>query len=258
MLYTISIILIPVVLFAGLFGCFEIGRRFGTHRIKIDPDGAQQGTAVIDGAIFALLGLLLAFTYSGASSRFDERKHLILDEVNNIGTAYLRIDIVPEESRPALRESFRKYVDSRLQVYQKLPDMQAVREELARSTELQQIIWKQAVAASEGVKMVGGGPLFLSAINEMIDITTLRTWAGEIHPPWIVYFMLFFLTLVSSFVAGDATAGSKTRSMAHMLGFIVITSVTVYVILDMEFPRLGLLTVESFDRALIELRASMN
>jgi len=53
----------------------------------------------------ALLGLLLAFTFSGASSRFDARRHLIIEETNAIGTAYLRLGMLPAAAQPALRET---------------------------------------------------------------------------------------------------------------------------------------------------------
>jgi hypothetical protein len=65
----------------------------------------------------------------------------------NIGTAYLRIDVLPPEAQPALRESFKRYLDNRIETYRKIPDVTAVRASLARGNELQLEIWRQAVAA---------------------------------------------------------------------------------------------------------------
>ena len=98
--------------------------------------------------MFALLGLLIAFTFSGAAVRFDQRRSLIVQETNDIGTAYLRLDLLPPSAQPALRDLFRRYLDSRLEVYRRLPDIEAARAELARSNELQGEIWSRAVAAS--------------------------------------------------------------------------------------------------------------
>jgi hypothetical protein len=53
-------------------------------------------------------------------------------------------------------------------------------------------------------------------------------------------------------------AGGKTRSWVHILAFAVIIAVTMYVILDLEYPRLGLIRLDAFDQALVELRQSMN
>jgi hypothetical protein len=81
----------------------------------------------VEGSVFGLLGLLVAFTFSGASSRFDTRRHLIVEETNAIGTAYLRLDVLPSTVQPALRDSFRRYLDSRLAIYRKLPDAAAAK-----------------------------------------------------------------------------------------------------------------------------------
>ena len=65
--------------------------------------------------------------------------------LNNIGTAYLRIDLLPADAQPKLRDTFRRYVDSRINVYRKLPDIEAARAELANGAGLQNEIWTQAV-----------------------------------------------------------------------------------------------------------------
>ncbi|MFW5397038.1 MAG: hypothetical protein XXXNARYT_002766 [Candidatus Accumulibacter regalis] len=149
MSYTAFASLISLVLFFGMVALLEIGRRIGVRRRSIDPDGAQAGTGAVDGAVFALLGLLIAFTFSGAATRFDERRNLVVQEANDIGTAYLRLDLLPPGAQPALRALFRRYVGSRLEAYRKLPDIAAAKAELAHSIKLQGEIWNQALAASQ-------------------------------------------------------------------------------------------------------------
>jgi hypothetical protein len=187
------------------------------------------------------------------------RRQLIVEETNAIGTAYLRLDLLPAAAQPALRESFRRYVDTRLEVYRKLPDIAAAKEELAKATKLQGEIWRQAVAACRAQGCPPAATmLLLPALNAMIDITTTRTMATQMHPPTIIFVMLFGLALASAMLAGYAMAGAKTRSWLHMLGFAVALAVSVYVILDLEFPRLGLIRVDPFDQALVDLRKSMS
>ena len=89
MSYTAFTSLLTVVLFVGMVLLLEIGERIGVRRIANDPEGAQAGIGAVNGAVFALLGLLIAFTFSGAATRFDERRNLIVQETNDIGTAYL-------------------------------------------------------------------------------------------------------------------------------------------------------------------------
>ena len=249
---------LAIGLLVGMLILLDVGRRIGAKRLASDPEGARAGTGTVEGAVFALLGLLIAFTFSGAASRFDTRRDLIVQETNAIGTAWLRLDLLPASAQPAIRESFRRYVDSRLETYRKLPDLAAARAELARSIELQGQIWTQAVAAG---RLEGAPPpatmLLLPALNEMIDITTTRLMATKTHPPVIIFVMLFGLALVSALLAGYGMAGGKSRNWLHMIGFAVVMAVAVYVILDIEFPRLGLIRVDAFDQALVELRASM-
>ena len=88
----------------------EVGRRIGARRLAEDPMGAAAGVGTVEGAVFALFGLLIAFTFSGAAARFDTRRQLIIEETNAIGTAYLRLDLLPVDAQPGLREKFRRYV----------------------------------------------------------------------------------------------------------------------------------------------------
>ncbi len=235
----------------------ELGRRLGRHRLARDGEGAPAGTGPIDGAVFALLGLLIAFTFSGAATRFDTRRDLIVQEANHIGTAWLRLDVLPESAQPRLRELFRQYLDARLAAYEKIPDVTAAYAELARSTALQGEIWKLAVAACQTPEGQRASMLVLPALNAMIDITTVRTMATKMHPPVVIYLLLIGLALVSALLAGLGMAGGRQRSWVHMIGFALIMGLSVYVIVDLEFPRLGVIRVDAADELLRELRQSM-
>jgi hypothetical protein len=249
--------ILAAVLMVSMIALLEVGRRLGNRRLAKDPEGARTGTGAVDGAIFALFGLLVAFTFSGAASRFDSRRQLIVDEANAIGTAWLRLDLLTEPDRAALQALFRQYLDSRLAVYRKVPDLEAVRAELSHSAKLQGEIWQRAVAASRTGEGDRARVLLLPALNQMFDITTTRTSATQMHPPPIIFVLLYALGLACAFLAGYGMAGAKERSWPHMVGFAAVVAVTVYVILDLEYPRLGLIRVDAMDKVLIELREGM-
>jgi hypothetical protein len=256
--HRIYVSLFALGLFLGMLILLEVGRRIGARHLAKDPEGAEAGVGTVEGAVFALLGLLIAFTFSGAASRFDTRRQLIIEETNDIGTAYLRLDLLSAEAQPVLREKFRQYVDTRLEVYRKLPDIAAAKEELAKANRLQVEIWRQSVAASRVQGASAAAPmLLLPALNAMIDITTTRTMAGQMHPPMIIFALLFGLALASSLLVGYGMASSKARNWLHMLGLAFVMAVSVYVILDIEYPRLGFIRVDDFDQALVDLRESM-
>lgn len=91
----------------------------------------------------------------------------------------------------------------------------------------------------------------------MIDITTTRTMELQAHPPRIIYALLFGLGLICSVLAGYKMATRQRRNWLHILGFTVITVIVVYVILDVEYPRSGLIRLASADNVLVELRSDM-
>jgi len=254
----IYVSLFALGLFLGMLVLLEVGRRIGARRLAEDPTGAEAGVGSVEGAVFALLGLLIAFTFSGAASRFDTRRQLIIEETNDIGTAYLRLDLLPVDAQPGLREKFREYLDTRLAIYRKLPDMAAAKVEMAKANRLQVDIWRLSVAASKAQgASAAASLLLLPALNAMIDITTTRTMALQMHPPVVIFALLFGLALASSLLVGYGMASSKARNWLHMLGLAFAMAVSVYVILDIEYPRLGFIRVDSFDQALVELRESM-
>jgi hypothetical protein len=255
--FTLAALTLAFVLLLAMLLLLEVGRRIGLRRRAKDVDGASEGVGAVGGSVFALLGLLLAFTFSGAASRFDVRRHLIVEETNAIGTAYLRLDLLPAEAQAPLKERFREYVGARLEAYRKLPDLVAAKEELARATQLQGQIWEQAVAACRTANYQPATMLLLPALNAMIDITTTRTMAAQTHPPPIIFMLLWAMALAAALLAGYGMAGARSRSWMHQLVFAATIAISVYVIIDIEYPRFGLIRVEAFDQALEELLHSM-
>lgn len=254
----ISPLLFSLLLFSGMLILMETGRRAGLKRLSKESEGERGSLGTIEGAVFALFGLVMAFSFSGAASRFNEKRMLIAEEVNTIETAYLRLQLVPQPVRFDLQELFRRYVDSRLETYRQLPNMQSAELEMAKSKKLQEEIWKDAVAATIlRNSHPDSGKLLLPALNNMIDISTTRTMALQIHPPRIVYALLFALALICSLLAGYRMAIGRRRSWLHILGFTVITVIVAYVILDVEYPRVGLIRLETSDRLLVQVRESM-
>jgi hypothetical protein len=138
--FTFKIIALASGLFVGMLLLLETGRRLGLQWLAQEAEAARAGFGVVEGAVFALMGLLIAFTFSGAASRFDARPQLVVEEVNAIGTAYLRLDLLPASTQPALRDSFRHYMEARLDTYQELPDIVAAQQALANATKLQEQI----------------------------------------------------------------------------------------------------------------------
>ena len=248
---------VAAILFVGIVAALMAGRRLGLRAIA-RGGLAGSGVSSLETAIFALLGLLIAFTFSGALTRFDSRRADAVKEANAIGTAYLRVDLLPASAQPALRENFRAYVDARIATYRTLPDMAAAQQHLDRSLKLQGQIWSGTMAALAlpGVR-TGSEPVIVNAMNDMIDMMAVRVYSTRIHPPTVIYAMLIVLALASALLAGYQTAGERGYDWIHKIGFAAMVSFTVYVILDLEYPRLGLIRIDAIDQVLVDARAAM-
>ena len=254
-----STTLTAIALFIAMLVLLEVGRRVGNKRLASDPEGARAGTGAVEGAVFALLGLLIAFTFSGAASRFDARRDLVVQESNAIGTAYLRLDLLPANAQPAMREMFRQYLDARLDVYRALPDLQAAYAALGTANDLQTDIWNAALANGQQTgAMPDAIKLLLPALNDMFDIASSRTMAAEMHPPMVIYGLLYLMAMASALLAGYGMSGGRSRSWLHVIALPAVMAIAVYIIIDIEYPRLGLIKVDSFDKTLVDLRAGMD
>lgn len=253
----VSPLIFSVLLFVGMLILLETGRRLGVRRRPIESEGERGNLGTVEGAVFALFGLLMAFTFSGAASRFNEKRMLIAEEANTIGTAYLRVHLVPE-AEPKLQQLFRRYVESRLETYRRMPNMKAASLEMANSKAIQEEIWAESVMATRlPTSHPAAAWLLLPALNSMIDIAATRSMMLQVHPPRIIYALLFALGLICSLLAGYRMASGHYRSWLHILGFTVITVTIVYVILDVEYPRAGLIRLQSADQVLVDVRESM-
>jgi hypothetical protein len=224
----------------------EVGRRLRRQRAEAIVSSA------IEGAIFGLFGLLLAFTFSGAISRFDTHRQLLTQEANDISTAYLRLDLLPSQAQPELRQLFRDYTTSRLHLYDEVGA--EISPETAR---LQREIWQRATAAAASQSASpDAAKLLLPAINDMIDITSTRQNAFNMHPPEVVFWLLFAFSGGAALMAGYSMK-SGPRDWVYSIALALAVTLTVYTILDVEYPRRGLIRLRDLDRTLLSLRDSM-
>jgi hypothetical protein len=254
---SVVVVIVFLVLFAALMTCVEVGYHGGRRRIERNPD-IVAGVGVIEAAIFGLLGLLLAFQFSSAQSRLEFRRNLIVREADCIGTAYLRIDLLPPPAQPALRDLFRRYTDTRIAAFDSLPDFGRYGQKLAEANELQSRIWSAAVSAAVSDPNPAVRSLVLPPINDMIDVTTDRAIATTNHVPVAIVVLLVLISLMGALLAGHAMAvRRKGRSTLHEFAFAAVVSATLYVMVDLEFPRYGLIRNDDADRALHDARTAM-
>lgn len=246
-----------VVLFAAIVAWQLLGFRIARKRRASGAADLGKGTTAVTGSLFALLGLLVAFSISGGETRLDARRHLMIDEANAIETAYLRLDLLPAEAQPALRDDFRRYADARIAVYAHFLDVSRARAEHRRAGELQRKIWADTVRATTGSPDARAALLVVPAINAMLDVTTAQDAALRTHVPLAVFVLLVVLSFACAFFAGAEMARTDRPSMLHVGAFAAMLALTTYVIVNIELPRLGFAGLGPIDALLAQVRERM-
>lgn len=240
---------------------FEIGWRLGQTITRNQGDEKSGGSDTLLAAIFGFLALLLAITLSGASDRFDNRRDLISKELNTTQTAYQSVDLLTSHSQKAIREQFKLYLDSRIDIY-KDSQLMLVLEREKKFREHDAIgdeLWRMAVSAVNSVpfpdKLVAAQ--ILPELSDMFDAATNQRLALKLHPPNIIWQALVFLSFVGSLVAGYNLGIEKKRDWFLSLTFITLTSGTIFIILSLEFPFFGLINLNDFEVELKIFRDSL-
>jgi hypothetical protein len=251
-LYTV---LFAVLLAFALLVLMEVGRRVGTRHLTPDISETRKGLAAVDGFVFSLLGLLVAFAFHGAAERFDARRRLVIQEAESISTAWQRLDLLTDKDRLPLQELFRQYVDNRIGVYRKLPGVSSAKGDFEELLKLQDAIWRRSIDACR--EPSPAATHLIPALNQMFGLAHTRVEIARIHPPGIIFGILIALTLVSALLVGHGMAGRKSRSWTHIFGFVITMAAAIYLIFELEHPRLGLIRIDAMDQVLVDLRQTM-
>ncbi len=252
-------ILIPIFLVLAMMLCVAAGRWMGELQLARGSSTVGGGATTFEVTTSELVALLLAFTVASAAQRFDARRRLIVEESNTIGTAYLRLELLPPDTRQRVKQLFRAYVDARIAAFRTLPerDLSAAMAVLVQSEAMQTEIWTlvlEAVQAQPAATPLA--LLLLPALSQMMDLARTRTLLSQLHPPITIFIMLVVVLLANSVYAGYGMAGAPPNWIPA-IGVLCMKAFVFSAILDLEFPRAGFLREESFDQAFMDLRRSM-
>ncbi len=250
-------IIAAIVLFGGMLAFQEIGWRYGRQTRVAEEYSKREGSGLMDNAVFGLLGLLIGFTFNGATSRFDQRRLLVGKEVNAIGTAWQRIDALPSQLQDSVRVPFRRYVDALVMSYETPQRTQDWLREPPNVAQAQGETWVNAVKVCVSKEGDAARMLLLPGLNDMFGAVEEERFARRVHPPTVIFVVLGLTALAAALLAGFAISTSANRDWIHRVGVAAVIALAVYIIFEMEYPRLGLIRIRGADQALLDLRASM-
>ena len=245
-------LLVAAIIFILIIICYMTGHHIRLNGLKKNPDKVGAELGAINGTLLGLLGLLLAFTFSMASARFDTRRQVIVEEANDIGTVILRTDIYPDSVRQLLRNNLKEYVEARLDFYQAGMNQQKIIESSMKTDSIIKKLWSVTASYAKQDNITTRTAEMIPALNAMIDITTTRRAAGEATIPDSIMYFLFILCASSSFLLGYDNKNKIDRIV--VMGLAIMLSATVFTIIDLDRPRSGLIKLDKPNGKIIELR----
>lgn len=254
----VLVFLILFVLLAILWGSVRLGRYFGNRQLQSHDNQKLEVISVAEGAVFALLGLLLAFTFSGAYDRYEHRESHILEEANVFDSAYEVIALMPQPYQDSMRVNVRRYLDLHLQSYEDIPDLKRVDDDLRKAILVQHQIWKSVADAAKDNPNNGMLQVVAPVIIKMFDEFHSGINMARIHPPAVIFLLLIALAALGAFLMGYNAAESKEKHSIHILAYVFLTAFVIYLIMNLEFPRVGFIRYSLFDQMLADVRTDMN
>ncbi len=242
-------------LFLAMLLAMEAGQLLALR--KRTEGGPAGGSGIVEGAVFGLLGLLLAFAFGGALGRFESRRAMAVSEGTALSTAIAYVDLLADEDQPALRTAYRNYLDARLATYSHIADVAVASADHARASALKTEIWTLSKAATNRPGREQFRMLLLPATNNALDLATARIAALYGHLPFVALLLIGLVAMACAAMAGYAMANKTTRQWLRRIMLAGVTSLTIYLLLDMEYPRFGLIRETAADTTMRQVRASL-
>lgn len=245
-LYGVPSAAIALALLALLAVCLNVGHRLGQARAHESTAATREHINGIQAAILGLLALLLAFTFSLALQRFDSRSEAVVDEANAIGTAFLRTDLLPPPLRDEARAAIDRYLDARVDESALPLHDQATRAKvngvaIAGHGGLWQIALRAALPEN-----TSRAPtlMFVESVNRLIDGYGKRTSGLNQHVPELVLGLLLVTFLLAGGIMGFAAGAASHRPSPVTYILIGLMVVLVFIVLDLDRPRRGIINVD--------------
>ena len=233
---------------------FSAGYQLSVRRSKGvgEPDAGAIGSMV--GAMLGLLAFILAFTFSIASSRFETRKQLLLDEVNAIGTAVLRADLLPERHATESKRILKAYVDIRVAQGVQTNDIETA---IAESEVLQRELWSHAIQLAKADLDSPIGALFVESLNNVFDLHTSRiTIALKYRIPLSIWMGLLSVTVLAMTAVGYQFGLSGRKNILIATTLALSFSAVVLLIADLDRATQGALQVSQ--EPMMKLQEALN
>ncbi len=236
-----------------------IGYRLGKFMQNRTGDGGELFSGSVVTASLGLLAFMLAFTFSIAANRYTERKQILLDEVNTIGTTYLRADFLPNPPRDEIKKLLREYVDMHalLAERENWKNFAQLKKLVNEAESVQDKLWSYTVPLAiqyPESKVLG---LFISSVNELIDLHTERVVVAlQYHIPGTIWGSLYLLSILAFGLVGYELGAANNGSVLVSIIMAITFTTVILLITDIDRPNEGHIYVSQ--EPMLQLQQKLN
>ena len=241
-----------LVIFSLVILFIWLGYSFNKIRTTKYPEVLKQTPGAIEGSVVGIMSLLLGFTFSFVVSRYEVRRQLIVDEMVSINTAIFRCDMFPDSTRKLLHADFKEYLEARKDYFDKGGDETRVIVELEKSKEIAGRIWGRVMVDSYNPGDKLRFQQMIPALSNMLNSIIVRDESRKTGVPPLILWTLLILVLITAFFLGGNLFGKK-KFKVLVFGYSLILALTLNLIIELNTPRTGLITLHSTQQKMNDL-----
>jgi len=237
----LAIALMFIIPFIAVLIPILLGQRYGQYRKAKTEEASHAPVGSVVAAAFGLLAFMLAITFQITANRYDARKELLLKEVTDIRSTFLRAGLIPEPYRSSTKKYLVEYVDMRVDFAN---DISKLEHGLVRSQQILDSLWSYTEALAQQDRSSEVYALYTTSVNDIIDAFNLRIAVGlQFRIPNAVLLVLFTISFISMFVLGYQFGISGKGNLRLIILLSLIFAIVMFLILALDSPEKGLAPV---------------
>ncbi|MCI1188645.1 hypothetical protein MON38_14555 [Hymenobacter sp. DH14] len=250
LLYRTDSRLLVLLLFGLLLLFTWAGLWEGRRRRPYAAGTTEQSVAVA--SLLALQGLLLAFSFSMASDRFQARRDALVALAASFRTTVLRANLYPEPERSGFRRELRHYLEARIAFGEAPYDSVIIRATLVRADTAFGQVWHRVVRLSTDPRCDIATDKMVDSLNEMTVNAITRQASLRAHVPDAIVYMLFIIALTTAFFSGYVSANRGRFDWMAVITFYLMVTLVAYITLELDRPRRGIIRPTDVQEILVD------
>ncbi|KPK66586.1 MAG: hypothetical protein AMS21_01250 [Gemmatimonas sp. SG8_38_2] len=219
---------------------FLIGRRLGAREARREHAEQEGPVSSVVAATLAMLAFTLAITFNLAHEKYNDRKHLVREDVKSIRSAYDRALLLPSEATEKAHALLAEYAQIRAFDTFKEPDL-PLEQVIRRSEVIQRKLWLQAVEYR-------GDPqirFYLDALSTLANVHAERiTMGAHDGVPLAVWICLAVVTALGMLAMGYQFGLAGSRRIWAMIPLVIAFCIVLCLAVDLDRPQQGILRVD--------------